>query len=216
MRLDHVILACGDLDAAAERLRHETGVVAVPGGRHPRLGTANRLVPVGAAAYLELAAVVDPDLATATPFGRLVAAAAGRCHRHDGVVPAAWCVAVDDLDEEARRLGLEPVAASRTRPDGEVLRWRLAGVERAETEPALPFLIQWDVPADAHPGETAAAGPSVDLVEVRLRGDVRRLRRWLGGGLDLTTIVVTDGEPAVHSVVLDIDGRTVVLGAREH
>jgi hypothetical protein len=32
---------------------------------------------------------------------------------------------------------------SRARPDGTVLRWRMAGLERSAEEPSLPFFIEW-------------------------------------------------------------------------
>ena len=210
MRLDHVILAAGDLDGAARRLRTETGIDLRPGGAHPGLGTANRLVPLSGGSYLELAGIVDDAAAAQAPFGRLVAGAAGR--GGDRAVPAAWCVKVRDIDAHARRLGLAPVAMTRTRPDGVTLRWRIAGVERSLADPALPFLISWDVPPGEHPGAMPVRGPQVALVEVRLTGDPAGLEQWLDGGLDSTTVVVERGRPCVREVVLDVAGRTVVLG----
>lgn len=209
MRLDHVILAGGDLAAAAERLRRETGIATEPGGSHPGLGTANRVVPLSGGAYLELAGVVDEAVAARAAFGRLVAGAVRS--GSDRAVPAAWCVRVRDIDAHAERLGLTATSATRTRPDGVTLRWRLAGVERSLEDPSLPFLISWDVPPDAHPGALTVSGPDVSLVEIRLSGDPAHLERWLDGGLDLTTVVVERGRPCVRAVVLDVDGRTVVL-----
>ena len=58
MRIDHVIYATQDLDAAAARLESEHGLVADGGGRHAGIGTENRIVPLGGG-YLELIAVVD-------------------------------------------------------------------------------------------------------------------------------------------------------------
>ena len=209
MRLDHVILACpAGLAAGAARLERDTGLRTVAGGQHRSLGTANRVLPLVGGAYLELAGVVDPVAAARTPFGRLLRRATAHADRP---VPAAWCVAVDSLDLHAARLGLAPMPGSRVRPDGTELRWWLAGVETSLAEPYLPFLIRWDVAADAHPGAVPYDGPAVSLVEIRLTGDARRLSDWLAGGLDLTTVVIHDGPPAVQAVVLDVDGRTVVL-----
>lgn len=212
MRIDHVILACaGSLDSAGERLRRETGIATQPGGSHPGLGTANRLVPLAGGAYLELAGIVDDAAAAQASFGRLVTEAARGSG--DRAVPAAWCVKVRDIDAHARRLGLQPVSMARTRPDGVELHWRLAGVERSLEDPSLPFLISWDVPPGEHPGALPATGPEVSLVEVRLTGDPARLEQWLDGGLDRTTVVVERGRPRVRAVVLDVAGRTVVLTA---
>jgi catechol 2,3-dioxygenase-like lactoylglutathione lyase family enzyme len=44
MRIDHVIYATADLDAAAQRIEDELGLVAVAGGRHDGMETHNRIV----------------------------------------------------------------------------------------------------------------------------------------------------------------------------
>jgi hypothetical protein len=209
VRLDHVILASPrGLDAGAEQLRREAGLATVPGGTHPAFGTANRVLPLTEGAYLELASVVDPELARHGAFGRLLTRATAGAQRP---VPAAWRVAVDDLDAHAARLGVDPVAGSRTRPDGVELRWRTAGVEAALAAPYLPFLIEWQVPARAHPSAVVTTGPPVRLVEVRLSGDPGQLDDWLDGGLEDATVVVDRGEPTLRAFVLDVGGRTVVL-----
>ena len=62
--IDHVAIAAIDQDRAAARLLDEVGLASVPGGRHPRWGTANRIVPLGDT-YLELITVEDEMAATA-------------------------------------------------------------------------------------------------------------------------------------------------------
>jgi hypothetical protein len=169
--LDHVVLAVRELDAAAARLAAEHGLTALPGGRHPGVGTANRIVPLGDA-YLELMAIVDEDEASASPFGRLVAR---RLERGEGF--AAWCLRTGDLDGLAAERGLEIVAASRLRPDGVELRWRLAGVAEAAADPSQPFLIAWDVPPRLHP---SAAGPSQGELRVDADAGVAVIRTERG------------------------------------
>jgi hypothetical protein len=56
MRIDHVLYAVSNLDDAAARWAADFGLRSVPGGVHPRWGTANRIVPLGGA-YLELIGV---------------------------------------------------------------------------------------------------------------------------------------------------------------
>ena len=58
MELDHVLIACTDLEAAAREVEARIGLASVEGGRHRDWGTANRIVPLGSS-YLELVAVVD-------------------------------------------------------------------------------------------------------------------------------------------------------------
>src|SRR3954454_2885182 len=102
MRIDHVIYATADLDAAAGRLEAKLGAAAVGGGRHEGLGTHNRIVPLGGG-YLELLAVADRDEAASSALGAAVQAriaAAG-----DGLM--GWAVAVDAVEPVAARLGTE-------------------------------------------------------------------------------------------------------------
>ena len=60
MRLDHIAVASRDLDKGAAWLRDRLGVTPEGGGRHPLMGTHNRLLSLGPGEYLELIAI-DPD-----------------------------------------------------------------------------------------------------------------------------------------------------------
>jgi hypothetical protein len=184
LELDHVLIKVADLRDEAWQ-----GFVSLEGGRHPGWGTANRIVPLGET-YLELVAVVDEGEAAESAFGRWVAASRVGA-------PFGWAVRTDDLDAVADRLGLTVREGARQAPDGRRLTWRMAGVEQAAAEPALPFFIQWGAETP-FPG---AAGTRV-AVALELRGDADRLRAWLGEPLPVT---VTPGAPAVVSVT--VDGR---------
>jgi hypothetical protein len=206
MELDHVLLAVTDLAAGARELEARHGLASVEGGRHPGWGTANRIVPLGAA-YLELVAVVDPAEAAQSPFGSWVAGV-----RPGSVRPFGWAVRTDDLDAVARRLGLTVAAGSRATPDGRLLRWRLAGIEQAAAEPSLPFFIEWG-DGTPLPGRTAADHPAgaVRIARLELEGDADRVRSRLGGrNLPIT---VRPGPPAVTGVVLAGAAGTIVVGA---
>ena len=205
LRLDHVVFAVADLDEAAVRFREAFGLDSVEGGRHERWGTANRIVPLGDQ-YLELVAVVDEAAAARTGFGRgvLERASAG----------GGWftlAVVADDLDAVAERLGLEIGSGSRTRPDGEVLRWRSAGLDDPRREPWMPFFLAWDVPDEMHPGR-ARAGHGVrahGIAWVEAGGDAERLREWLGG--EELPIRVIEGEPGLLRVGVATPDREIVI-----
>src|SRR5512135_881340 len=66
--IDHLVIACPDVDAAAAELEATLGLRATGGGRHERLGTENRIVWLGDA-YLELIGVVEPTLAATSWIG---------------------------------------------------------------------------------------------------------------------------------------------------
>ena len=205
LRIDHVLRAVRDLDEAGSRLLDEHGLASVPGGRHDGWGTANRIVPLGDD-YLELVAVVDEREAATAPFGRWAAAAAA-----DGDRWAGWVVRTDELDRLATDRGLEVVDGARRRPDGAVLRWRMAGLDRALGDPQLPFFIEWLVPVRDRPGRTVVhhpAGPR-GLSRLELSGDESQLRAWLGAA-DLP-VSVARGAPGVRAVVLASAAGELVL-----
>jgi Glyoxalase-like domain len=195
--VDHVLIAVGDLDAAAAAVGR-LGLPVAAGGRHPGWGTANRIVPVGGA-YVELVAVVEPGDASSSPFGRWVAASPPG--------PMGWAVRGDDLDAIAGRLGLDPVPGSRAAPDGRSLRWRTAGVERVMAEPALPFFIAWE-PGTPFPGAGTA---DVAIERIELRGDAARLGEWLGEAA--LPVAIRPGPAAVERIVLHGAGGAITLDA---
>ena len=205
LRLDHVVYAVRDLDGAAERFRRDFGLDSVVGGRHEGWGTANRIIPLGEQ-YLELIGVVDLAEAEATTFGRSVLE---RTEAGDGWYTIA--VATDDVVMIGERLGLEVDAGSRERPDGEVLRWRMAGLDDPKREPWMPFFLTWDVPGSLHPG-SARAGHGVradDIAWVEVGGDAARLRAWLGD--EELPIRVTPGAPGIRRVAIATsDGELVI------
>jgi len=205
LRIDHVVYAVPDLDQAAVRFREDFGLDSTEGGRHERWGTANRIVPLGDQ-YLELVAAIDGSKAAGTAFGGGVLE---RAVRGGGWFTIA--VVADDLEEVASRLGLETAAGSRTRPDGEVVRWRMAGLDEPRREPWMPFFLVWDVSDELYPGR-ARAGHGVratGIAWVEVGGDAERLHTWLGG--DELPIRVTDGEPGIHRVAISTAHGELVI-----
>jgi hypothetical protein len=176
MRIDHVVLAVRDLDAAGDRLARDHGLTTLPGGSHPGWGTANRIAPLGEA-YVELLAVVDPEVARTTDLGRTLLEVTA-----DGDAWWALCLADDDLDATAARLGLEIEPGSRVRPDGVVVGWRGAGIDASARTPDLPFFIAWDVPPGAHPGETPVehACGAAGIAWVEIAADPVAFDAWTG------------------------------------
>ena len=209
--IDHVLLAVRDLDAAAVWIREQHGLTALPGGRHPGVGTANLIVPLGDD-YLELIAIVDPVEAAASPLRERLAGAP-----ESGATVATWAVRVTDIEAEKQRLGDAgvvtegPLPGSRRRPDGVLLEWRTLRVGSG-LEPAVPFFIEWNVPSGEHPGAAAVEHPAgtVLLRGVRLASPdpealVDRLRIVLDEGVDYQVEKGEKEEPA--AVVLSISGE---------
>jgi hypothetical protein len=202
LRIDHVILAAADLDAAAEDLLVRTGLASVPGGRHPGRGTANRIVPLGDS-YVEIMGIVDRREAEASDYGGLLLERLGQ-----GAAFMGWCLATDDLDAVCRRLSLQAVPGSRITPDGRELRWRTAGVG---DDDALPFFIQWEVAPGDHPGRDAAphrVRPR-GIARVDLSVDADDLKAYVDG--HALPVRVVEGPQGVLSVVVATEDGEVTL-----
>ena len=190
IRIDHLILATSDLDAAAARLEAEHGLRATGGGRHDGLGTHNRIVPL-ADGFIELLAVADPEEAERSPLGRAVTARL----RSAGEGLAGWVVEVDDVEAVARRLGTEVTAISR-----QGMTARLTGVAQAAASPCLPFFISRD---EGIPDPGAGATGAIEWVEVA--GDPRTIEAWLGDAE--LPVRITEGEPAL--LAAGVSGRVL-------
>jgi catechol 2,3-dioxygenase-like lactoylglutathione lyase family enzyme len=186
VRIDHVIVATADLDAAAARLAREHGLRACGGGRHEGLGTHNRIVPLGSG-YLEILAVADAEEAARSALGR--ALAAGISQAREGLM--GWAVTVDDVVPVAERLDTPVSTILR-----QGLSARLTGVSEAIASPFLPFFIARD-PGIEDPGASGGAG-GIEWIEVA--GDADRLDAWLGGAR--LPVRVVEGTPAIRAVAI--------------
>jgi hypothetical protein len=206
LSIDHVVLAVADLDEAGERFLRDHGLASVLGGVHPAWGTANRIIPLGST-YVELIAVVDPEVANRSSFGRDITAFTADGHDRWAEV----CVADTDVDTTASRLGIGVTSGSRTTTDGFELRWHGAGLEDGVREPYLPFFITWDVPEDLMPGRMEAPHriDAVGIERVEVCGDATRLSEWLGG-YDLPFDFVEGTIPGIVAVTLSIAGGGTV------
>ena len=143
LAIDHLVIAVDDPDDAAAQLETKVGLAPGGGGRHDALGTFNRLVWLGDT-YIELIGVFDRALAASSWIGRPT------LHALDaGGGLATWATATDALDEDvaalrARGSGIaEPIGGERRRPDGQVVRWRLAAPPDLDASHP-PFLIEHD------------------------------------------------------------------------
>jgi hypothetical protein len=205
-QIDHVVLAVPDLDGAGAMLLEEHGLGSVEGGRHTGWGTANRVVPLGGDQYLELVGVVDDTEAETNPFGSTVRASV---EQGGGLV--GWCVAVDDAEADAERLGLGLTEGSRTRADGVTLSWRTAGLEAALAEPWRPFFIEWRIPEEGHPARTEASHrvEPAGIAWIELACDLQALREWLDEpDFDVR---IGEGPPGLLTVAIATSAGEAVL-----
>jgi hypothetical protein len=214
--IDHVLLPVADLEEGARRLHERFGLLAIAGGRHPKIGTANMIVPLGGQ-YLELIAIVDEQEAAGSRLGRGVTRALD-----EGRMFVAWALRTRSLDAlrgklQAAGWDLPPVSeGSRRRPDGRVLQWRTQDLDTGAEPIAIPFVIEWDVPDGLHPGQAAAAhrsgatGLRRVVVGARDPARVREQLQLLIGGSDLYQVREA-GADGIEELVLNSPHGDLVI-----
>ena len=200
MRLDHVSYAVSssELVDTVQRIGQQLGGSFVDGGRHPRFGTRNFVLPIDGGTYVEVVAALDHPASDKAPFGQAV-----RARAEDGGGWLGWVVAVDDIGPLEQRLGRPSTEGHRVRPDGFDLTWKQIGVTDLIADPSLPFFLQWTSDPSQHP---SLAGPvHVSAVACEIAGEKERIREWLGGEIaspiDSTDIEWVDAdEPGLVAV----------------
>lgn len=150
---DHIILGCRDLDEGIAYAEKLSGYRAAIGGSHPGRGTRNALLKLGARCYWEILAP-DPKQPELTWHKELATL--------EKPLIVGWAVPSADLEHvaaEFRQKGVAftgPTPGSRTKPNGEVLRWETVTLEDDKSG-ILPFYIKWAVDSP-HPSSDAPGG----------------------------------------------------------
>jgi hypothetical protein len=184
--LDHLIIAAANLAQGVAWCEATLGVTPGPGGRHPLMGTHNRLLkiatPAFPGAYLEIIAI-DPDAPAPGRvrwFGLDEPALQAQLQQGPQLIHLVARSTMLDM----HRWGLitvghkpgDPVAASRETPAG-TLSWEILVRDdgRLDCGGALPTLIQWKGP---HPTD-AMPDSGVTLQALALHGVPERARQVL-------------------------------------
>ncbi|SRR5258706_249348 len=146
--LDHLVVACADLEQGAAWVEQHLGVPAQPGGRHATMGTHNRLLRLGARQYLELLAL-DPD--AAPPAGARwydLDQPAVRERARAAPFLLTWVARCDDIFAAVARV---PAVGDVQRFQRNALSWKLTVPDDGALQfgGVLPSLIQWDGAAHA-------------------------------------------------------------------
>lgn len=152
--VDHLLLGVPVLEDGIAWVAARTGVQAVPGGRHPGLGTHNALLSLGAQQYLEIIAPDPTQTSLAPQFAFLQLATRPRL-----LTWAARTNNIEALAAKAHAANYEldgPRDGSRTRLDGKTLRWKTLFLP-SQYSLLLPFFIEWGA-ASVHPSEDSPAG----------------------------------------------------------
>jgi hypothetical protein len=161
--LDHIVIACTDLDAGAAWVAERLGVEPKGGGKHAFMGTHNRLLRIGARSYLEVIAIDRAAPAPARPRWFDLDSADMQARLAESPALITWAARTDRIAEAVTRvpeLG-QVQAASRG-----ALSWRITIPEDGKLQfgGLLPTVLQWD---EAHPTDTMEPN-GLELTELAL------------------------------------------------
>lgn len=175
--VDHLVLAAATLEQGVAWCEDTLGITPGPGGRHPLMGTHNRLFSIASAAfplaYFEIIAI-DPEApppARVRWFGLDEPALRARIAQRPQLVHVvARCPTLALHRAALAAAGAEPgepVSAGRDTPQGR-LQWQILVRDdgRLPCAGALPTLIQWQ---GRHPAEQMPAS-GVTLQGLALNG----------------------------------------------
>lgn len=173
MKLDHVSYAVSnaELVETVQRLGAELGASFIDGGKHPRFGTRNFILPLANGSYIEVVAPLDHPAAESAPFGQAV-----RRRAESGGGWMSWVIRVDDLAPYESREGRDAGPGHRVRPDGVDVRWTQLGVLDLLEDPQLPFFIKWENDSE-HPSK--ASNNDISVTQISLAGDKQAVVDWL-------------------------------------
>ena len=190
--VDHLVVAAATLAEGVQWCEHVLGVTPGPGGRHPLMGTHNRLFDISSDAFPQaFFEILATDPAAPAP-GRARWFGLDTLDLRGGPRLLTWVArsrAIEAQTEALRAAGLDigpAIAATRDTPQGR-LEWRLSVRDDGGllAGGALPTLIDW--------GRTPHPAPSMIAPGVTLRGLTLH-------GLTPAAIRALDCRGAQHSV----------------
>jgi hypothetical protein len=143
--IDHLAVAATSIEG--RQLDAFLGVDLSPGGRHPRMGTHNRLLRLGPTSYLELIAIDPQGIAPGRPRWFELDEPAMQARLATGPRLVHWVASVESTELPPLPVDVGPWEQFQ-RGD---LSWQLTvrGDGRLPAEGVAPSLIHW--PGPAHP-----------------------------------------------------------------
>ena len=207
MKIDHIVIVTHDLDEGARAVRDVLGVRPEGGGKHPLMGTHNRLLSLGPDCYLEVIAI-DPE---ADDPGR------PRWFGMDGFGGPPrlmnWAARARDM---SRALGEAPMGMGElTELSRGDLKWRMAIPPngRLPYDNVLPMLLQWQ-------GKSAAETlPESGLTLQRLvltHPEMARIRAEWPRLVETDRLAMEEGAvPGIAAEIVTSDGLKTLQGVIE-
>ncbi len=163
LHYDHFLVGCSSLETGIQYIKNKTGVEAIPGGKHPTIGTHNALISLGDKTYLE---IIAPD-----PEATSLVSDYNFLKELKNPELFYWAARTENMDSLLKKIndagyqnsGIHP--GSRERKDGTVLKWRSLSVGTAIANDVIPFFIEWDKNSK-HPSVDSPAGCTIAGFEI--------------------------------------------------
>lgn len=218
--LDHLVVAARTLEQGVAWCEATLGVTPAPGGKHPLMGTHNRVLliegPKYERVYLEIIAI-DPEAAPPAAHARWFGLDDPFLQQAllEGPQLVHFVARVPDLAAAGAAwaaLELQPgaaVAASRDTPGGR-LEWQITVRQdgRPQCHGALPTLIQWNA---MHPAQNLP-GSGVSLRSMNVSAPRREPLMRAFVSIGLAGVPVTQGPPGLQALLRGPRGDITLRG----
>lgn len=197
--LDHITVVARTLDEGAAHIKTMLGIDMPAGGRHPAMGTHNRLLSLGDTMFLELIAV-DPQM-QAPDRPRWF-----DLDRFDASpVLGTWVLATDDI---TTTLSEAHPSSGKTTPitRGE-LNWLISVPDDGSMplDGAFPTLIEW--PKGSHPASRMTdLGCRLHALSIR-HPEADTIERLIGDRIDHNSITICTGPMLLTAEIDTPQGR---------
>jgi len=222
LAFDHIVHFAHRSPVEAAQTFQQKGYHAAAGGRHAAWGTWNSLSYFGLS-YVEFLAVEVEETARQSD-NPLIRQLIGEHSRGEGFGQIALRTQqMDQWADKLRERGLQvtgPVAGSRTREDGVVIRWRMLFLHDPAGSHVPPFLIEWQQPdaeraADLTDRGLIAPHPNgaqtlraVGYATADLQAAVSQWQRWFGWQ---SSEAYTDEQLGARCCTFAVPGGDIVL-----
>ena len=203
MRIDHLVWYSADLDEGRRFFDARMDCDSLYGGEHPGEGTANAVMSLGPATYLEILGR-DPGQG-----GRGLDAEVAALRGHGLYHWAAGGVDLDRVRRRAAAAGLTGgalVPGGRLKPDGKRLDWVCWGLHGHAFGALVPFFIDWR--DSEHPALSAPRGGALSRFQVHTPEPDRLRALFEVLGIDVPVIAAP--APGVEAVLVSGRGLTTL------
>jgi len=141
--IDHLVVACANLDQGSAWAQETFGADPTPGGKHAAMGTHNRLLKLGPRVYLELLAIDPEAAAPARPRWFDLDNPAVQARAAQTPFLLTWVAATGDIYDAVARV---PALGEVTPFTRNAYAWKFALPEdgRLHFGGVLPAVIAWD------------------------------------------------------------------------